>query len=107
MTSKEIDPVEDAHLSRYSPEGISLKIGGHEVATGIHIDELLEVTGFADKPLTGTMTVKDAPGSEKGNREFMKAIRKAMKTVGQHHSGPMTAREAAAKAIGDWKAKKK
>lgn len=107
MTNKDqIDPVEAAHLSRYSPDGIVLKIGSRDIITGEPIP-VVEVSGFADKPLSGTMTVKDAPGSEKANREFMKAIRKAMKTAGKHHSGPMSAQEAAAKAIGDWTARNK
>ena len=102
----QIDPVEMAHLSRYSPEGIVLKVGSWDIITEEMLHEV-EVTSFADKPLTGTMTIQDAPGSEKANREFMKAIRKAMKTAGKHHSGPMSAQEAAAKAIGDWTARNK
>lgn len=107
MTNKDqIDPVESAHLSRYSPDGIVLKIGNSDPITGETLQEV-EVTGFAerltDEMLSGTFTMTHSPVYEKYNQEFMEAFRKIIK----EKSRPMTAQEAAAKAIGDWTARNK
>lgn len=99
---KEIDPVEAAHLSRYSPDGIVLKLGSHDQQTGETIGEPVEVTGFAerltDEMLSGTFTITHSPGYEKSNQEFMEALR----NITKEKARPISAREAAAKAISDW-----
>lgn len=103
----QIDPVEAAHLSRYSPEGIILKVGHHDRQTGEVIDEGVEVSGFAEKltdeMLSGTFTVNYAPGTERSMQEFMEALR----NITTEKARPMSASEAAAKAIGDWKQRNK
>lgn len=121
MTDKDqIDPVEAAHLSRYSPEGVNISISSFDPETGKvkhwpgvtgftdePIDEAIEVSNLAEKltdeMLSGTFTITPSPRYETSTQEFLEALRKITK----EKSRPMTAREAAAKAIGDWKERNK
>lgn len=89
------DPHEIAHHSRYLPEGVTVTIQRSEPGReGLAIDDPVEVTGFV-KGMPKSVEIKvelaaDSPLS----------VEKFIKTALKERQRPMTAREAAAKAMG-------